>query len=58
MTKIQRQIHITPKKYTNGPFSIGYSQAFKALLLADNIAATAIEGYEQTNYSIAYAASR
>ena len=44
-------------KYANGPFSIGYSQAFKALLLADNVAATAVEGYEQTNYSIAYAAS-
>ena len=27
------------------------------MLLADNVAATAVEGYEQTNYSIAYAAS-
>ena len=44
-------------KYANGPFSVGYSQAFKAMLLADNVAATAVEGYEQTNYSIAYAAS-
>ncbi len=44
-------------KYATGPFSFGYSEAAKAVTLADNVAATAIEGYEQTNYSIAYAAS-
>ena len=44
-------------KYAHGPFSFGYSEARKALLLADNVAATAVEGYEQTNYSIAYAAT-
>jgi outer membrane protein OmpU len=44
-------------KYATGPFSIGYSEARKAMLLADNIAATAVEGYEQKNYSVAYAAT-
>ena len=44
-------------KYATGPFSFGFSEAAKAVTLADNVAATAIEGYEQTNYSIAYAAS-
>jgi hypothetical protein len=34
-------------KYATGPFSIGYSEARKAMLLADNIGATAVEGYEQ-----------
>jgi hypothetical protein len=47
--------------YATGPFSVGYSQAYKAPNLADN-ASTALtdataEYYDQTNYSIAYAAT-
>ena len=44
-------------KYATGPFSLGYSEARKAVLLADNVAATAVESYEQKNMSIAYAAT-
>jgi outer membrane protein OmpU len=46
-------------KYATGPFSIGYSQAYKAPLAADNntAGATTVEFNDQRNYSIAYAAS-
>ena len=45
--------------YATGPFSIGYSQAYKAPLAADASSAgtTTVEYYDQTNYSLAYAAS-
>ena len=47
--------------YAFGPVSIGYSQAYKAPLIADDSDRTAsdttVEFYDQTNYSIAYAAS-
>ena len=45
--------------YANGPVSIGYSQAYRAELLADGAYATATNAdyYDQTNYSIAFAAS-
>jgi len=46
-------------KYASGPFSIGYSQAYKAPQAADNnsAGATTVEYNDQRNYSIAYAAS-
>ena len=45
--------------YANGPVSIGYSQAYRAELLANNAyqTATNVDYYDQTNYSIAFAAS-
>ena len=46
--------------YATGPFSIGYSEAFKAPLLRDNAdgtSTTTVEDYRQVNYSIAFAAS-
>jgi hypothetical protein len=47
--------------YATGPFSVGYSKGFRNELGAGTIVTTAksalIEFYEQTNYSIAYAAS-
>ena len=45
--------------YASGPFSIGYSQAYKAPVAADNntAGATTVEYNDQRNYSIAYAAS-
>jgi hypothetical protein len=47
--------------YAYGPFSVGYSEAFKAVNLADNASTaltdTTVEYYEQSNYSVAYAAS-
>ena len=46
--------------YTMGPASIGYSKAYKAPIMADattSAGATTIEYYDQTNYSIAYAAN-
>ena len=45
--------------YASGPFSIGYSQAYKAPVAADNNTAgtTTVEYNDQRNYSIAYAAS-
>ena len=46
--------------YATGPFSVGYSQAYKAPMIADGVADnsdTTIEFYDQTNMSIAYAAS-
>jgi len=44
--------------YASGPFGIGYSKAFKAPLTADGVGATGkVDHYEQTNYSVAYAAS-
>ena len=45
--------------YASGPFSIGYSKAFKAPLVADGAltSTTAVDFYEQTNISIAYAAT-
>jgi hypothetical protein len=46
--------------YATGPVSVGYSKAHKAILLSDAIGlttATTIEDYDQTNYSIAFAAT-
>ena len=46
--------------FANGPVSVGYSKAYKAPLNADatfNDATKPVEYYEQTNYSIAFAAS-
>jgi len=46
--------------YTMGPASIGYSKGYKAPIMADattTAGATTIEYYDQTNYSIAYAAN-
>ena len=45
--------------YANGPVSVGYSQAYRAELLANNAyqTATNVDYYDQTNYSIAFAAS-
>ena len=45
--------------YASGPFSIGYSKAFKQPLdtETDLTDTAAVDNYEQTNYSIAYAAS-
>ena len=47
--------------YATGPVSIGYSRAHKAMHLIDNhddtTSTTAIEDYDQVNYSIAFAAS-
>ena len=44
--------------YATGPFSIGYSKAFKAPLVADGVTSTtAVDFYEQTNISVAYAAT-
>ena len=46
--------------YATGPFSIGFSEAFKAPLLRDNAdgtSTTTVEDYRQQNYSIAFAAS-
>jgi hypothetical protein len=46
--------------YATGPFSVGYSQAYKAPMIADGVADdsdSTIEFYDQTNMSIAYAAT-
>jgi hypothetical protein len=46
--------------YATGPFSVGFSQAYKAPHIADAVADDSdetIEFYDQTNYSIAYAAT-
>ena len=45
--------------YASGPFSIGYSKAYKAMGMEESdLANTAIvESYDQTNMSIAYAAT-
>ena len=46
--------------YATGPVSVGYSKAYKAVLLSDAIGlttATTISDYDQTNMSIAFAAS-
>ena len=45
--------------YASGPFTIGFSQAYKAPVAADNNTAgtTTVEFNDQRNYSIAYAAS-
>ena len=45
--------------YATGPFSIGYSKAFKAPLVADGAltSTTSFDFYEQTNISVAYAAT-
>jgi outer membrane protein OmpU len=46
--------------YSSGPFSIGYSKAYKAPIVGDIVASASVETveyYDQTNYSIAYAAS-
>ena len=46
--------------YSSGPFSIGYSKAYKAPIVGDIVASSSVETveyYDQTNYSIAYAAS-
>jgi len=49
--------------YASGPFSVGYSKAYRANLLGDKASSTAggarasgaVEYYDQTNYSAAYA---
>ena len=49
--------------YASGPFSVGYSKAYRANLLGGNLSSTAggtnasgaVEYYDQTNYSAAYA---
>ena len=45
--------------YASGPVSIGYSQAYRAEMLANNAyqTGTDVDYYDQTNYSIAFAAS-
>jgi outer membrane protein OmpU len=45
--------------YATGPISVGYSKGYKALLRADGDFATTtnVSYYDQTNYSIAFAAS-
>tara|TARA_Y100000768_G_scaffold112041_1_gene82541 strand:- start:3738 stop:4799 length:1062 start_codon:yes stop_codon:yes gene_type:complete len=46
--------------YASGPFSIGYSKAYKANLIGSTVAANiteTVEHYDQTNMSVAYAAS-
>jgi hypothetical protein len=45
--------------YATGPFSVGYSKAFKAPISedADLADAATVEHYEQTNYSVSYLAS-
>ena len=45
--------------YATGPVSVGYSKAYKATLRADGDFATTtnVSYYDQTNYSIAFAAS-
>ena len=45
--------------YANGPVSIGYSQAYRAEMLANDAyqTGTDVDYYDQTNYSIAFAAS-
>ena len=49
--------------YAAGPVSVGYSKAYKAPLLQDDASTTTgtttatVEHYDQTNYSIAFAAS-
>ena len=42
--------------YATGPVSVGYSQAAKAMMLADD-ASTGVEHYIQKNYSIAFQAT-
>ena len=46
--------------YASGPFSVGYSKGFKAPIVGNLTAAAAVETvdyYDQTNMSIAYAAT-
>jgi hypothetical protein len=45
--------------YASGPVSIGYSQAYRAEMLANDAyqTGTDVDYYDQTNYSIAFAAS-
>ena len=46
--------------YASGPFSIGYSKAYKAPIVGNLTAASTVETvdyYDQTNMSVAYAAS-
>ena len=46
--------------YATGPFSIGYSKAYKAPIVGNLTAASTVETvdyYDQTNMSVAYAAS-
>ena len=46
--------------FATGPISVGYSKAYKAPFIADGTSAarlTTVEDYDQTNYSIAFAAS-
>ncbi len=45
--------------YANGPFSVGYSKAYRAEQLANAAyqTATNVDYYDQTNYSLAFAAS-
>ena len=45
--------------YASGPVSIGYSQAYRAEMLANDAyqTGTNVDYYDQTNYSIAFAAS-
>ena len=45
--------------YASGPFSVGYSKAYRAEQLANAAyqTATNVDYYDQTNYSLAFAAS-
>jgi len=45
--------------YASGPFGIGYSKAYKQPLNTNTVltSTTQVDYYEQTNYSVAYAAS-
>ena len=45
--------------YANGPFSVGYSKGYRAEQLANAAyqTATNVDYYDQTNYSVAFAAS-
>jgi hypothetical protein len=47
-------------KYATGPFSVGYSKGFKAPIVGALVAASTVETvefYDQTNMSVAYAAT-
>lgn len=41
--------------YTTGPFSVGYSQAYKSMIYDGITSATQVDYYDQQNISIAYA---
>ena len=41
--------------YATGPFSVGYSQAYKSMIYDGITSATQVDYYDQQNISIAYA---